>query len=89
MSRLKARHIFTCTFYLQNIYIMLYFYTQNIPKGGFYMLFLNAEVNTSTMSLEELIQARNQAQEFVESLNFQIRNRQKAQRRYREPSSKK
>lgn len=53
------------------------------------MLFLNAEVNTSTMSLEELIQARNQAQEFVESLNFQIRNRQKAQRRYREPSSKK
>lgn len=68
---------------------MLYFYTQNIPKGGFYMLFLNAEVNTSTMSLEELIQARNQAQEFVESLNFQIRNRQKAQRRYREPSSKK
>lgn len=39
VSRLKARHIFTCTFYLQNIYIMLYFYTQNIPKGGLYVIF--------------------------------------------------
>lgn len=53
------------------------------------MLFLHTEVNTSTMSLEELIRMRNEAQEFVGVLNFHIRNRQKAQNHYHEPSSKK